>query len=163
MRRQLDAAIASVSTDSVSYMMPLDEALALQAYPFQASSWIGSFLGGLALVLTLTGIYGVLSYLVSQRTKEIGIRMALGASTAAVIRLIPSGSLKLAIIGTLIGVALALGVSRMFSAEMETGNTFDSLAYAGGIIGALSAAFPAAYFPSKRAAGVDPTSALRAD
>lgn len=163
MHRALDAAIASVSNDSATYIVPMDQALALQVYPFRASSWIASFLGGLALVLTLSGIYGVLSYLVSQRTKEIGIRMALGASTANVIRLVLAQSMKLAVVGIALGVVFALGVSRVFSSELAAINTFDLIAYGGGIVAALAAALAAAYFPSKRAAGVDPISAIRCD
>jgi ABC-type antimicrobial peptide transport system permease subunit len=89
--------------------------------------------------------------------------MALGASTAGVVRLVLSQSIRLAIIGTAIGVALALGVSRVFASELEMINTFDLLAYGGGIGAALIAALAAAYFPSRRASEVDPVSALRCD
>jgi ABC-type antimicrobial peptide transport system permease subunit len=163
MRRTLDNAIASVSSEAAAIMIPMDEALALQVYPFEAASWVGSFLGGLALVLTVSGIYGVLSYLVSQRTKEIGIRMALGASKAGVVGLVLTQSMKLAIAGIAIGILLALGVSRLFASEFETANTFDLLAYAGGIFAALFAALAAAYFPSRSASEVDPVIALRCD
>ncbi len=161
-RRALDAATSGVSNE-VSFIVPMDEAVAVQIYPFRASSWIASALGGLALALSLSGIYGVLSYLVSQRTKEIGIRMALGASTASVVRIVLSQSMKLAVIGIVIGATLALGVSRLFASELQNVDTFDALAYIGSIAIALIAALGAGYVPSRRAASVDPVTALRCD
>jgi uncharacterized membrane protein (UPF0136 family) len=162
-RRALDEAIASVSTGAASEVVPMQQALAMQIYPFRAASWIASFLGGLALVLSLSGIYGVLSYLVSQRTKEIGIRMALGASTAAVIRIVLSQSMRLAVVGIAIGATLALGVSRLFASQLQNVDTSDALAYIGSISLALAAALAASYVPSRRAASVDPVIALRCD
>jgi predicted permease len=161
-RRALDTATSGVSSE-VSFIVPMDEAVAVQIYPFRASSWVGSALGALALALSLSGIYGVLSYLVSQRTKEIGIRMALGASTSSVVRIVLSQSMKLAVIGIVIGATLALGVSRLFASELQNVNTFDALAYLGSITIALLAALAASYVPSKRAASVDPVTALRCD
>jgi predicted permease len=161
-RRGLDAAIAGVSSE-VSVVVPMDELLAGQIYPFRASSWIAMALGGLALALSLSGIYGVLSYLVSQRTKEIGIRMALGATTSSVVRIVLSQSMRLAMIGIVIGATLALGVSRLFASELQNVDTFDALAYAGSIAVAVVAALAAAYVPSRRAASVDPVTALRCD
>jgi predicted permease len=162
-RRALDEAISSVAAGSVSSVVPVEQAFAMQIYPFRAASWIASFLGGLALVLSLSGIYGVLSYLVSQRTKEIGIRMALGATTSSVVRIVLSQSMRLAVLGIMIGATLALGVSRLFASELQNVNTFDALAYFGSIAVALAAALAAAYVPSRRAASVDPVTALRCD
>jgi predicted permease len=175
--RRLDAAINSISIDSIdavhrqsadgtiqlSFVVPMEQALAMQIYPFRASSWVASALGGLALALSLSGIYGVLSYLVSQRTKEIGIRMALGASTTAVVRIVLSQSMRLAVTGVVIGAALGLGVSRLFASELQNVDTFDAVAYLGSIGVALVAALAAAYVPSLRAARVDPMTALRCD
>jgi ABC-type antimicrobial peptide transport system permease subunit len=150
-------------SNEVSFIVPMDEAVAVQIYPFRASSWVGSALGGLALALSLSGIYGVLSYLVSQRTKEIGIRMALGASTSSVVRIVLSQSMRLAVVGIVLGSTLALGVSRLFASELQNVDTFDGLAYIGSIAVALVAALAAAYLPSRRAANVDPITALRCD
>lgn len=161
--RALDDAISSVAPGSVSSVVPVEQAVAMQIYPFRAASWIASFLGALALVLSLSGIYGVLSYLVSQRTKEIGIRIALGATTSSVVRIVLSQSMKLTFIGIMIGAALALGVSRLFASELQNVDTFDALAYLGSIAVALLAAFAAAYVPSRRAASIDPVTALRCD
>jgi hypothetical protein len=161
-RRAINAAIAGVSADA-SFIVPMDEAVAVQIYPFRASSWVGMALGGLALALSLSGIYGVLSYLVSQRTKEIGIRMALGASTGAVVRIVLSQSMKLVVVGIVIGATMALGVSHLFASQLQNVDTFDALAYVGSIAVALVAALAAAYVPSRRAAKVDPVTALRCD
>jgi predicted permease len=161
-RRALDAATTGVSSQ-LSFIVPMDEAVAIQIYPFRASSWVAMALGGLALALSLSGIYGVLSYLVSQRTKEIGIRMALGASTSAVVRIVLSQSMRLAVVGIVIGATLALGVSRLFASELQNVSTYDPLAYFGSIAVALIAALGAAYVPSRRAANVDPVTALRCD
>jgi predicted permease len=162
-RHALDDAISSVGASWVASIAPVEQAVALQVYPFRAGSWIASFLGALALILSLSGIYGVLSYLVSQRTKEIGIRMALGATRSSVVRIVLSQSMKLAVIGIVIGATLALGVSRLFASDLQNVDTFDALAYLGSIAVALAAALAAAYVPSRRAAGVDPVTALRCD
>ena len=124
---------------------------------------MGSALGGLALLLTLSGIYSVLSYLISQRTKEIGIRMALGATTRAVTRLVLQQSGRLALIGIAIGTVLALGVSRLFASHLVLINTFDLIAYSTAICLVAAAALAAAYFPSRRAARIDPLTTLRYD
>jgi ABC-type antimicrobial peptide transport system permease subunit len=105
----------------------------------------------------------VLSYLVSQRTKEIGIRIALGASTASVVRIVLSQSMKLAFFGIAIGAGLALVLSTLFASQLQNVNTFDLPAYFGSIAIALIAALAAAYVPSRRAASVDPMTALRCD
>ncbi len=161
-RRALDAAISG-SAQGVFFTIPMDEAVAMQIYPFRASAWVASALGGLALALSLSGIYGVLSYLVSQRTKEIGIRMALGASRRQVVGIVMSQSMRLAVTGVVIGAGLGLGVSRLFASQLQNVNTFDALAYAGSISVALVAALAAALVPSRRAATVDPVTALRCD
>lgn len=162
-RRQLDDAVAQVSKDAISFLIPTEQAIALDIYPFRVASWIGSALGCLALVLTVSGLYGVLSYFVSQRTKEIGIRMALGSSAAGVVRIVVALSMKLASIGIVIGTVLALGVSMIFASTFEEIKVFDLVAYFLGIAAAAGSALAAAYYPARRAAAVDPMTALRCD
>jgi len=120
-------------------------------------------LGGLALLLTLSGIYGVLSYLITQRTKEIGIRMALGATTGAVSRLVLRQSAKLALIGIGTGSALALGVSRLLASHLVFIDTFDLLAYSSGILLVIGATLAAGFVPTRRATRIDPVTTLRYD
>ena len=85
-------------------MVPLDEMRDTQMYPLRAAAWIGGMLGAIALVLSISGLYGVLSYMLSQRTREIGIRMALGATAGAVVRLVVRQSARLAGVGARVGL-----------------------------------------------------------
>jgi hypothetical protein len=162
-RRKLDAELEASVPGSIEEIHPLDQFLAAGIYPFRAMAWISSLLGGLALLLTLSGIYGVLSYLVTQRTKEIGIRMALGATTGSVTRLVIGQSTRLAAIGISVGTALSLGLARVFAAHLVFMNAFDGLAYGGGVILATAGSLAAAYFPTRRAAHIDPITTLRYD
>ena len=145
--------------------LPLDERRALQMYPLLAISWIGSLLGIVALVLSISGLYGVLVYLLSQRTREIGIRMALGATAGAVMRLVMQQSARLAGLGAILGVLAALGVMKVLSAaiQLEAVSILDFAAFAGGLGLVMAATALAAYYPARRATRVDPAQTLRAD
>jgi predicted permease len=162
-RLRLDKELSALSGEDIEDIHTMDQAFALSVYPFRVGSWVGFLLGGLALALTLSGIYGVLSYLVTQRTKEIGIRMALGASLGTVTRLVVMQSMRLAVVGIGLGTLLALGVSRFLASHLVFINTFDLLAYAAGVILVVAASLGAAYFPSRRAARIDPVTTLRYD
>lgn len=162
-RLRLDKELSSLTGEEVEDIHSMDQGFALNVYPFRVGSWTGSLLGGLSLILTLSGIYGVLSYLVTQRTKEIGIRMALGATTGNVTRLVLRQSGRLAAIGLVVGMALALGVSRWFAAHLVFINAFDLLAYFGGGLLVAAAALTAAFIPSRRAARINPVTTLRYD
>ena len=87
----------------------------VQIYPYRMSYAIAWFVGAVALLLTIAGVYGVLSYLVAQRTREMGVRMALGASGNSLIGLILGNATRLAVIGTAVGSIAALGVSKLFA------------------------------------------------
>jgi predicted permease len=141
----------------------LEDYRAVQVYPFHVMHWISSALGLIALGLTLTGICGVLSYAVAQRTKEIGIRMALGASASGVVGLVLRQSMRLSLVGIGAGVLLAVAVSSFFASRVQMLNAFDAVGYAAGIVLVLLASILAAYVPSRRAANVDPLEALRHD
>lgn len=132
-------------------------------YAFRAASMIGAALGGLALFLTLTGIYGVLSYFVTQRSKEIGIRVALGATTRAVVGLVLKQLLRLTAIGICLGLGLVLCVSRLLASNLVFMRGFDAAAFAAGILLVASSALAAGYIPSRRAAQIDPIQTLRYD
>jgi len=162
-RLRLDKELSLLLGEDVEDIHTMDQAFALSVYMFRAGSWFGMLLGGLALLLTLSGIYGVLSYLVSQRTKEIGIRMALGASTGGVARLVLKQSGRLAAIGVTIGTLLALGLSRVMASHLVFIDTFDLMAYGGGVLMVAAASVAAAYFPARRAARIDPSTTLRYD
>ena len=139
--------------------------LSLQIYPFRAAAWIGWVLGLVAMALSVSGMYGVMTYLVNQRSKEIGIRMALGASPAGVVAMVMRRSLWLAVLGVLIGGVLAGGVVKLllwWSAGLGV-LIWDNFALFSGAVLAGGAAVLAALGPSSRAARVDPNTVLRAD
>jgi predicted permease len=119
--------------------------------------------GLLALVLALVGIYGVVAYAVSQRTREIGIRLALGARASAVVRSMMSRSMRAAIIGILLGFAGALALGRVLQGILFGVGGSDLLTYSAVALLIVSAVGLAGYFPARRAARVDPMVALRAE
>jgi len=160
-RHGLEISLEKAVPAAVDEIIPVQEAIAALTYPFRVAFWISALLGGLALVLTVSGIYGVMSYLVTQRTKEIGIRMALGATTGHVTGIVLRQSLKMTVAGVVTGAFLAPGASRLLASVLIMVNTFDRLAYIGGIVLAILASAAAAYFPSRRAAQVDPATTLR--
>jgi predicted permease len=162
-RQRLDALMASVAPGAIDDIHSLDQYRALGIWAFRVASLIGAAVGGLALLLTLSGIYGVVSYFVTQRTKEIGIRVALGATTSTVIGLVLKQSLRLTAIGISAGVVLGLGVTRLISSQMIFLRVFDGAAFVGGVLVVLLTALAAGYVPSRRAAQIDPIETLRYD
>jgi predicted permease len=119
--------------------------------------------GGMALLLGLVGIYGVISYSVSQRTREIGIRMALGSPQKDVTRLFLWLGLRLSAIGVVCGLAGAVASTRLMSSLLFEVSPLDPATYAGVACGLVAAAALASYLPALRATGIDPMDALRAE
>jgi predicted permease len=115
----------------------------------------------LALLLSCVGIYGVISYLVGQRTHEIGVRMALGAQRRDVMRLVLREGAKMALIGVSVGIAAALGLTRLMANELFGVTPHDPLTFVTVAILLTSVALLACYFPARRAVRVDPMVALR--
>jgi predicted permease len=119
--------------------------------------------GAMALLIGLVGIYGVISYSVSQRMREIGIRMALGARTTELTLLFVAHGFALALIGVAFGLAGAVALTRLLSSQLFEVNALDPLTYAAVAVGLIAAAAIASYIPALRAAAVDPLEALRAE
>ena len=162
-RRMLETAMDGIAPGAADQINPLDEVLETMIYPFRVAFWISGFLAGLALILTASGVYGVMSYVVSQRAKEIGIRMALGAGAGTVARMVVGQSIRMAGIGAAIGGALALGVAPVFAHQVEAIRPYDPAAYGLGLMLVLGASLVATILPSRRAVRIDPVVTLRCD
>ncbi len=117
----------------------------------------------IALILALAGVYGVMAYSVSQRTQELGIRMALGARYGDVVSLVIRQGAGLALLGVALGVVIALVVTRSLAFFLYGVSPFDPLTYAAVAVVLLVAGVSAAFFPARRATAVDPVVALRAE
>ena len=124
-------------------------------------SRLSSFFGALALVLACIGLYGLLAYEVSRRTREIGIRMALGAQQRDLLRLVIGQGILLAVIGSALGIAAALGLTRFISSMLFGVRANDPLTIVAVVILLAAVALAACYIPARRAMKVDPMVALR--
>ncbi len=141
----------------------------MQTYILRIAFWVAVVLGGLALVLTLSGLFSVLSYIVEQRAKDIGVRMALGATTGDVAGLVLSQSLRPVGIGLGAGGGLAAALAILLMATpmaAEIGNlvhVFDPVAYGASLLVIVTSCVLAASVPALRAARIDPIATLRND
>ncbi|MFN2565996.1 MAG: FtsX-like permease family protein, partial [Gemmatimonadaceae bacterium] len=123
---------------------------------------LGAF-GGLALVLAALGVYGVISYSVAQRSQEMGIRMALGARAADVVRLVVAQGMRPAIVGLIVGVLAAIAGTRLMRQFLFGVSETDAASFAVGVIVLGVAGIVATLVPARRATRADPLVALRAD
>jgi predicted permease len=122
-----------------------------------------SIFGALALILTSIGLYGTMSHAVGRRTRELGIRMALGAEKEDVLRMVLRQALWLVLIGVAIGVPVAAAATRLIASMLFAVNTSDPIAISAAILAMFATAALATYIPARRATRVDPTVALRYD
>ena len=147
----------------ITYEKTVADHMAFALWP----SWMGAVLLGafglLALVLASMGVYGVMAYSVSQRTREIGIRMALGAQGWEVLQLVLRQGMVLAAIGLIVGLVAAFGVTRLVAALLYGVNPSDPSVFGAVTVLLAAAAFAACYFPARRAVKIDPVIALRFD
>jgi len=157
-------AIAGVDPYQPAYeVWSMRRAISISTIGIQYVAAIMAVFGGLALVLAISGVYGVMSYRVSLRTLEIGVRVALGASVGDVLHLTMAQALKLTAAGLLIGGGLGLALGRALSSMLIGAIALDvpTLAMATGLLAATAAL--AAYVPARRALAVDPARALRSE
>ena len=163
--KRLEAALARTPGSAHgARVVALQEVLDWDTYPQRAAAWLSSILGVVAFLLTMTGIYGVMSYAVNQRTKEIGIRMALGASPGSIARMVVTYSLWMTGGGLALGAVLALGVLQYAASKADLAiDMYDVPAYLASLLAVAGAGLIAALVPARVASGVDPQEAVRAD
>ena len=140
---------------------PMQELLDPYLAPRRFTSILIDVFAALALVLAAVGLYGVMAYQVTQRTQELGIRMALGADRARVLRFVLREGAGLALLGTVCGVALSLGLSRLLASMLFGVTPRDLPTFAGVSATLIAVALVACYLPARRATKVDPMVALR--
>jgi putative ABC transport system permease protein len=158
------AALREVDPEVPAYdMRTMDERLARSRSLRAAYSWMLGVFAVTALLLALGGSYGVTSYLVSQRTRELGIRVALGAQRADISRTVLKGSLSVVSAGVVIGVAGAVGAGRYLSSLLFGVPPYDALILSVAAVALLTTGLMANWLPARRAARVDPMVSLRAD
>src|SRR5258705_2037193 len=155
-------ALAEIDPDQpVTNIMTMDDVLAASLGDSRFFMQLFGIFAGVAVLLAAVGIYGVMSYSVSERTHEIGIRIALGAHRRDVLELIAKLWLKLTFIGVAIGIGFAFGVARLISRFLFGVKPTDPLTYAAVAVGLAAVALLACYIPARRAMRVDPLVAFR--
>ena len=148
-----DLPIAEVAT--------FDEILAREGSTRRFNAVLFSLFAGLALVLAVTGVYGVISYSVARRTHEVGIRMALGAGRRDVLRLFIGQGMRLVLAGLVAGLGVAFALTRLMRALLFGVSTTDAATFGIVAVGLVVVGLFACYLPARRATKVDPLVALR--
>jgi len=118
-------------------------------------------LAGLAVALAAVGLYGVMAYVVTQRSQEIGVRVALGAEPRDILRLIVGQAMKLTAVGLAVGIALALGLTRFLESLLFAVSPTDPATFVGVTVVLLAVSIAACWIPARRAVRVDPVTSLR--
>jgi putative ABC transport system permease protein len=135
--------------------------MAFPLFPARVTGWLLGVSGILAVVMTAIGLFGVIAYMVSQRTHEIGVRMALGARRSDVLKMVMSHGLRLTVIGLGIGLCAAFGATRLLSPLLYGIGANDPATMTAVAMGLAAIALSACYLPARKAMNVDPSVALR--
>ena len=155
-------AVRNLNAENVVYdAKPMEEIVGESLAGQRFSMILLSVFAVIALLLSSIGIYGVLSYVVAQRTREIGIRIALGAQRSTVLRLMLGEGMRMAVVGVVIGIALALVLTRLMASQLYAISATDPLTFTGVATILVGVALFACYIPARRAMRVDPMVALR--
>jgi hypothetical protein len=162
-RNRLDEALRAVQPDRAAVVISSEDGFAIQVYPFLAAAWIGTMLGAIALALSISGMYGVMSYLVTQRSREIGVRMALGASPGRVVKMILRQSGRISALGIVLGLVLSVVSARLLTHIFFMIKMTDVLGWVGAIAIVSTAALISAFIPARHASRLDPAETLRAE
>ena len=158
-RSQVAALDATLPID----LATLQERVSKLAAPARFQSWLVTFFAVTGLALALIGLYGVIAFLVAQRTQEIGVRMALGANKGDILRLVMASSLKMILSGTVLGAAAALAATRLLSGLLYGVGPGDPVTFGLVTVTLITVAVAAALVPARAAANVDPIVSLRCD
>jgi putative ABC transport system permease protein len=153
--RQLDGALP------VYDVKPMEQRISDSVAARRLAISVLAGFAGLSFLLAVLGVYGVMSYTTSQRTKELGIRVALGAEPRAVVRMVLGGGVTIAAIGAAVGAAAFLGLGGALRALLYGVAPQDPVTMVLCVAALIGAALIACYFPARRAARVDPVTALR--
>ena len=145
----------------ITGMAPMTEMLNRSMWLPRVGAWLVAVFGGLALFLAGIGVYGVISFSVSQRTHEIGLRMALGARSVDAMKLVVKQGLTLSSIGVVIGVAVSIALTRVMSTFLVGVDALDPTVFGGVALTLAAVSMLASYIPAWRATKVDPVTALR--
>jgi predicted permease len=160
----LNAAVTRVDRDLPLFdVRTMDQRLAGSLATARFNTLLLTLLGGIGLMLAATGIYGVIAYFVSQRTQEIGVRIALGATRGNVVRLVLGQALRPVAIGAIVGIVAAFGASQVLSSQLFGVSRTDPLTTAAVLATLFVMASVASAVPARRAAAIDPTRALQSE
>jgi putative ABC transport system permease protein len=155
--REMDAGVV------VDKVQPMAAVVSQAFGPWRSTMLLLGLFAGLAVMLSAIGIYGVISYAVTQRKHEIGIRMALGAGRSEVLRMMMQGALRLTFGGIAIGVVASYWTTRLIASQLFDVAPTDPVTYAAVVVALLGVAVLACYVPARRAARFDPAVALRSE
>lgn len=155
-------AVAEIDPRQVIYaVQTLDEVVSSSLAARRLSMILLSIFAGLAMALACVGIYAVTSYLVGQRTHEIGVRMALGAQRRDILQLVLGQGVRMALLGAVFGIAAALALTRLMASQLFGVTAHDPFIFVGVALLLILVAIAACYFPARRATSIDPMVALR--
>jgi putative ABC transport system permease protein len=160
LRKEVERLDPNVAVTSLTTLAELRQG---PLFASRAMATVAGLFGLLALLLTALGLYGALSYTVSQRRREIGVRVALGAQPADILKMIVGQGLALTLIGVGVGLAASFALTRFLSSQLFGVSATDPLTFGGISLLLAGVAILACYIPARRAAKVDPLVALRCD